>query len=69
MTNHFEAIARILDYLHDEERHFQECNEDERANHIYHQVKILRSWFEHECPPSLQRILTEAIADDWAAAA
>jgi hypothetical protein len=61
-----EAIASILDYMQDEETHLKECDESERAQHIYHHVTQLRSWLDNECPAQEAIAAKKAIAADWA---
>lgn len=40
------SLARILAYLADESRHFEETSEDERANHIYLDILVLEECLE-----------------------
>jgi len=40
-----EDLRKLLDYVaHDEERHFEECEEDEKKDHIYNSINRLVVW-------------------------
>ena len=41
------SIRNLVEYLQDdEERHYSECDENERKNHIYNDVLIVRKWLD-----------------------
>lgn len=43
------SIRQLVDYLHDEEeRHYSECDESERKNHIYNDVLTVKKWLDSE---------------------
>lgn len=41
-----EALRNVLDYLADEEGHFEACEVEDREGHIYTDVVMLRSILE-----------------------
>ncbi len=44
-----ELITKILDYMEpDEERHYEECEIEDRASHIYNDIAAMRSLLEAE---------------------
>jgi hypothetical protein len=48
-----EAIDRVVDYLYEEEENYENRSADERANHIWNSVRILRDFADPENPRSM----------------
>lgn len=42
-----QSLTRVLSYLEDEQTHFEASSEDERANHIYLDIRILQEYLTH----------------------
>lgn len=43
------SIRNMVEYLeHDEEKHYSECDEEERKNHIYNDVLKVKEWLDGE---------------------
>ena len=43
------SIKSVAEYLHDdEERHYSECEEEEKENHIYKEVQNLLTWLDNK---------------------
>lgn len=40
------ALIEVLNYLADEEQHYESCNEDEKLNHIWRHCEVLRAIIE-----------------------
>lgn len=42
-----EHIKKVIDYVEsDESEHYDNCEEDERTNHIYNHIKPVSNWLE-----------------------
>ena len=41
------CLRNILEYMEEQEQnHFEECSEEERKNHIYNDVVVVRKWLD-----------------------
>jgi hypothetical protein len=44
-TEAYWALVEILDHFeHDEERHYKECSAQDRRNHIYRSMRLMRKY-------------------------
>ena len=40
------SLIEVLNYLADEEQHYEICNEEEKQNHIWRHCEVLRAMLE-----------------------
>ena len=39
------SLAKIIKYLYkDEKRHYEECSEADKKNHIFKDIQVVRKW-------------------------
>ena len=39
------SLAKIIEYLYkDEKRHYEECSEADKKNHIFKDIQVVRKW-------------------------
>ncbi len=42
-----QRLRNVIEYLKDsEQKHFEECSEEEKENHIFQDVKFIDSWIK-----------------------